>query len=303
MRAGSTGRTVGIVVLVLAALLGSAYALGRSLIPDTGRPRTGAAHSVDGPQYADQGPEPGARHDGPPPPSAGGPETGQQAEGGPQADGGSSADGHRLAEGLDDTLYGARVTTGSDEVALTFDDGPDPTYTPQVLAVLRAYQVKATFCVVGQNAQDHPELIQEIVADGHTLCNHSWSHDVTLGKRSPAAIRADLTRTNDAIHAAVPDAHVGWFRQPGGAWTSPVVQVARELGMAPLHWTVDPNDWKAPGAPKITASVTGDTQAGSIVLMHDAGGNRQGTVDALHRILPDLGGRFRLEALPPDGVN
>ena len=70
------------------------------------------------------------------------------------------------------------------EVALTFDDGPDPTYTPQVLALLRPYRVKATFCVVGENAQAHPDLVRQIVADGHTLCNHSWHHDVLLGTRS-----------------------------------------------------------------------------------------------------------------------
>ncbi|WP_328342527.1 polysaccharide deacetylase family protein [Micromonospora sp. NBC_00421] len=288
MRARSTGGTIGVVTLVLAALLGSAYALGRSMVPEPPRQPTGASAQVDGAQYAEQPADPAApqaRPDGTGTPAAGvDPDAAQPAGGG-------------------DGPFGSHASTGSGEVALTFDDGPDPTYTPQVLEVLRAYGVKATFCVVGENAQDHPDLLRAIVADGHTLCNHSWHHDVLLGKRSPDLIRADLIRTNDAIHAAVPDARISYFRQPGGAWTYPVVSVAEGLGMTPLHWTVDPNDWQVPGAAKITATVTGDTGPGAIVLMHDAGGDRQGTVDALRRILPDLTSRFRLEALPVGGAN
>lgn len=91
---------------------------------------------------------------------------------------------------------------------------------------------------------------------------------------------------------------IEYFRQPGGAWTSPVVSVCEELGMAPLHWAVDPSDWTAPGAGKITAAVMTQTGPGAIVLMHDAGGNRAGTVQALQDLLPELMDRFQLEALP-----
>ncbi|MBM0237947.1 polysaccharide deacetylase family protein [Micromonospora sp. ATA32] len=286
MRVGGAGRAVGIVTLVLAALLGSAYALGRTLIPDPPSHRTGVPAGVNGPNYADQPPETGR---GAQPSATGRAGPGQEAtQGGEDHQPAAPADGP----------YGSQVSTGSAKVALTFDDGPDPQYTPQVLAVLREFHVRATFCVVGENAQNHPDLVEAIVADGHTLCNHSWNHDILLGGRSPDLIRADLLRTNEAIRAAVPAARIAYYRQPGGAWTYPVVSVAEELGMTPLHWTVDPSDWQAPGAAKITTAVTGGTEPGSIVLMHDAGGDRQGTVDALRRILPDLMGRFRLEALP-----
>ncbi|MEV1330243.1 polysaccharide deacetylase family protein [Micromonospora costi] len=283
LRPGSTGRAVAIVALVAVTLLGSAYALGRSLIPD--RPRHSAAGvtgDMDKAQYADQPP----------------------AEPSPSASESPSEAGQDGAsrDAADDTLFGAHVTTGDARVALTFDDGPDPQYTPQVLAALREYGVRATFCVVGEMAQSHPDLIQAIVADGHTICNHSWNHDVTLGKRSTATIRADLLRTNEAIRAAAPDAPIVWYRQPGGAWTYPVVSVAHGLGMTPLHWDVDPADWEAPGAAKIASTVLGGVEPGSIVLMHDAGGNRQGTVDALYRILPTLTSRFQLEALPTDAT-
>ncbi|WFE51551.1 polysaccharide deacetylase family protein [Micromonospora sp. WMMD1155] len=272
--------------LVLAALLGSAYALGRSLVLDPSpRHPPDVTTNADAPHYADQ-PSDGDPDSAPRPDGSTGPaETGQDGSG-------------RDAGG--DKLFGAHETTGSPRLALTFDDGPDPRYTPQVLATLREFDVRATFCVVGENAQNHPDLIQAIVDDGHTLCNHSWHHDVGLGARSADAIRADLLRTNDAIRAAVPSAPIVWYRQPGGAWTYPVVSVARQLGMTPLHWSVDPSDWDLPGAAKITATVVTQAAPGSVVLLHDAGGDRQGTVDALRRILPDLTARFELEALPTD---
>jgi peptidoglycan-N-acetylglucosamine deacetylase len=195
--------------------------------------------------------------------------------------------------------YGARVTTGNSEIALTFDDGPDPTWTPQVLTLLRRYHVKATFCLIGRNAREFPRLVRAIVADGHTLCNHTWDHDMTLGLRSGDYIRANLQRASDAIHAAAPEAKISYYRQPGGKWTSSVVAVATQLGMSSLHWAVDPRDWLRPAAGSIFATVTGATHRGSIVLMHDAGGDRAHTVAALRWILPNLTRRFRLEALPP----
>ncbi|MEU6203923.1 polysaccharide deacetylase family protein [Micromonospora musae] len=288
LRPGSTGRSAAIAVLVVAALLGSAYALGQSLIPD--RPQqsaTGATGDLNGGHYADQPPvEPTQTEQ-------------SDQEGDHNAPPEAGQDG-TTSDATGDSLFGAHVTTGDERVALTFDDGPDPQYTPQVLNALREFGVRATFCVVGEMAESHPDLVRAIVADGHTLCNHSWNHDITLGKRSPEVIRADLLRTNEAIRAAAPDAPIVWYRQPGGAWTYPVVSVANALGMTPLHWTVDPSDWQAPGAARIAATVTSQIEPGSVVLMHDAGGNRQGTVEALWQILPELTARFELEALPTD---
>lgn len=275
----TTLRAAGLVTLVIAALLGSAYTLGRSLVPEQAERGTGVATGVDSAHYADQ--PPSREFPGPPPESPG--PTGSRTPS-PAGDG----------EGP----YGSRISTGSTRVALTFDDGPDPQYTPRVLALLKEYGVKATFCVVGENAENHPDLIQAIVADGHTLCNHSWDHDENLGKRSPDAIRTDLLRTSDAIHAAAPDARIAYFRQPGGNWTQPVVSTSEELGMTPLHWAVDPADWTAPGASKIITMVMTQVEPGSIVLMHDAGGDRSGTVQALRYLLPELLDRYRLEALP-----
>ncbi|MFG1775083.1 polysaccharide deacetylase family protein [Micromonospora sp. NPDC049051] len=288
IRDPSTARTIGIVAVVVAALLGSAYALGRSLVPDPQASRSSVTTSATSPHYADQ-----PRADDTPRPTPEGSPSSGPAEAG--QDGGPDG---TPSPAPTDGPFGAQTTSGTSLVALTFDDGPDPQYTPQVLALLREHQVRATFCVVGENAQRHPDLVRAIAADGHTLCNHSWNHDVTLGQRSPTAIRADLLRTSEAIRAAAPDAPIAYYRQPGGAWTGQVVSVAQELGMTPLHWTVDPADWEVPGAGRIAATVIAGVVPGSVVLLHDAGGDRQGTVDALHRILPALTSRFEVKALP-----
>ncbi|SCL20639.1 Peptidoglycan/xylan/chitin deacetylase, PgdA/CDA1 family [Micromonospora nigra] len=286
--AAGAARSLGMIALTVTALLGSAYALGRTLVPDA-PPQVvvTTATSAEDPHHADQPPATSREPAEPTP---------DQRPGEP--DGTAQQDGPSTPDNADGPVPGTRTTTGTGQVALTFDDGPHPQYTPQVLAALREHQVTATFCVVGQNAEAYPWLIQQIVADGHTLCNHSWDHDVALGARAPEHIRTDLLRTSAAIRAAVPDAPISWYRQPGGAWTWPVVSVARDLGMTPLHWSVDTSDWRAPGASRITAAVVDWVQRGSVVLLHDAGGDRQGTVDALYRILPDLTSRFDVAALP-----
>ncbi|PGH44031.1 Peptidoglycan/xylan/chitin deacetylase, PgdA/CDA1 family [Micromonospora sediminicola] len=192
---------------------------------------------------------------------------------------------------------GLHRASGSPGVALTFDDGPDPRYTPQILAQLRAARVTATFCVVGRQARRYPQLVAQIVREGHQLCNHSWHHDVDLGRRPVAEIRADLERTNRAIHAAAPGAPITWFRQPGGRWTAEELTVVRQLGLRPLHWSVDPQDWDHPPAKTIIKRVESATHHGSVVLMHDAGGDRTQTMAACRHLIPDLKRRYGIVRL------
>ncbi|GAA4457031.1 hypothetical protein GCM10023170_052630 [Phytohabitans houttuyneae] len=281
----SNGRTVAIVAGVIAAIVASAYLVGHHLGTDTAR--LGAAPTAEPPagepRQVAAAPRPPAAAP-PPPVMAVQPITGPGRPPLPAERGGP---------------FGSRRTTGTPEVALTFDDGPDPSQTPQALAMLRRHGVKATFCLVGINVTAFPGLVRQIAGDGHTLCNHSWEHDVRLGVRSRASIRADLARTNKAIRDAAPGARVSYYRQPGGAWTASIVAVSRELGMTPLHWTVDPQDWRKPGAGSIASTVNSGTTRGAIVLLHDAGGDRRGTIAALRSILPNLARRFQLCALPP----
>ncbi len=195
-------------------------------------------------------------------------------------------------------VNGVKHSTGSVAVALTFDDGPHPTYTPQILDLLQQQGVKATFCLVGVQVRKYPQLVARIVKEGHTLCNHSWKHDEALGKKTPDQILADLARTNAEIRKAVPGARISYYRQPGGVWTPQIVNAARTLGMIPLGWGVDPRDWDKPGTQAIISKVTEHTHAGSIVLMHDGGGDRTQTLAACHTLIPWIKARFKLTPMP-----
>jgi peptidoglycan/xylan/chitin deacetylase (PgdA/CDA1 family) len=184
---------------------------------------------------------------------------------------------------------GTRNRTGSDAVGLTFDDGPSPEWTPQVLDLLREHGVKATFCVIGAYAEAHPELIADIAREGHTLCSHTWFHEYDLGRWGEEEIRANLRRTNDAIVKAAPGARVAYFRHPGGQWTDRAVAVAADLGMESLHWTVDPSDWdEATSEAQIREHVLDRTGPGAIVLFHDGGSNQRSTYGALRSILAEF---------------
>jgi peptidoglycan-N-acetylglucosamine deacetylase len=185
-------------------------------------------------------------------------------------------------------------TTNSQAVALTFDDGPGE-QTLAILGLLRQYGVKATFCLIGVRVREHPELVRAIVRDGHTLCNHTWRHDLRLGTRSADAIQSDLRRTNAEIRKAAPGVPIRYFRHPGGRWTPAALSVAQQMGMTAVGWTVDPSDWdiKAyPPGPVLTShvirNVKQNVRPGSIVLSHDAGGERRSTVAAYKVLLPYL---------------
>jgi peptidoglycan/xylan/chitin deacetylase (PgdA/CDA1 family) len=193
---------------------------------------------------------------------------------------------------------GSITTTGSAAVALTFDDGPGAN-TAQVLDLLKRYGIHATFCLIGRMISPYNAyLVRRIVAEGHTLCNHTWTHDLNLKSRTEAQIRSEMQRTNDAIHGIVPDASIRYFRNPGGNFSPLVVSVAASMGMQSIYWTVDPRDWSRPGTQAIMNIVLSRTHEGSIVLMHDGGGDRSETVQALQTILPNLKSRFTLIPLP-----
>jgi peptidoglycan/xylan/chitin deacetylase (PgdA/CDA1 family) len=191
-----------------------------------------------------------------------------------------------------------RHTAGA-TIALTFDDGPDPVQTPKLLDLLKKNDVKATFCLVGTRAKAYPDLVRRIVAEGHALCNHSWSHSLKLGRGKPDEIRADLDDTNKAILAAVPDAAIPYFRAPGGNFTPALVGIAKELGMGSLYWAVDPRDWDQPAdeddtkhVDRVVTTVEKSVRKGSIVLSHDF--DQPQTIVAYETLIPWLKDRFEL---------
>ncbi|MEU3692147.1 polysaccharide deacetylase family protein [Streptomyces narbonensis] len=177
---------------------------------------------------------------------------------------------------------------GARGVNLTIDDGPDPVWTPQVLDVLREYGVKATFCMVGTQAQAHPDLVKKVVAAGHRLCNHSVSHDTAMDKASQAYQKQQILDAERMITKASGGVRPVYYRAPGGAFTPYSRSVAASRGMRPLGWNVDTKDFERPGTDAIVATVERELPNGPTLLFHDAGGDRSQTVEALRRLLPRL---------------
>jgi peptidoglycan-N-acetylglucosamine deacetylase len=181
--------------------------------------------------------------------------------------------------------------------ALTFDDGPDPQNTPLLLKVLRRNHVRAVFCLIGEQARRYPGLVRRILAEGHVLCNHSRNHD-NLSTWTPEQIRADLLETNAAIRAAAPWARIPYFRAPFGAWGESA-NVAAELGMQPLGWRLAIADWEPPGTDVLIERILTGLTEGAVILMHDGGGDRIQTIEAVASVVPQLrsqGWRFTLPA-------
>jgi peptidoglycan-N-acetylglucosamine deacetylase len=171
-------------------------------------------------------------------------------------------------------------------VVLTFDDGPDVVYTPQILDILKQYDAKATFFEVGKNVTKHPELSKRIHDAGHSVENHTWSH-ADLRKLGAAAFRQEVASTDQAIRAAT-GSTPACLRPPYGGMNPVVTQRAKALGKDLVVWTVDSRDWTKPGAPAIVQRVLKSVHNGSVILMHDGGGNRTQTVAALPKILQTL---------------
>ncbi|WP_336923388.1 endo-1,4-beta-xylanase [Aquipuribacter sp. SD81] len=178
-----------------------------------------------------------------------------------------------------------------DVVALTLDDGPNPGETEAVLDLLAAYDVTATFCVIGQTvtAPGGAEILRRIVAEGHTLCNHSTSY-ADMGAFTQAQVEADLKANLAIIREALgdPDAPVPYFRAPNGSW-GVTGEVAAALGMQPLGLGNVIFDWDGNdlSVPTLTANLREAWQPGAVVLVHDGGGDRSGTVAALETVLAE----------------
>ncbi|MEV4706457.1 transglycosylase domain-containing protein [Actinoplanes sp. NPDC049316] len=182
-------------------------------------------------------------------------------------------------------LVVVRTAGEGKRLALTFDDGPSE-YTPAVLDLLARYGIKATFCMVGEEVQRYPELVRRVVAEGHVLCNHSWKHD-DLGAMPAAAARDDIERTDAAIAAAAPGVTVPFFRAPYGSWGQSAKEGVK-AGHTPLGWVVDPDDWLLPGADVIADRIEKQLTPRAVVLVHDGGGDRRQTVEALRKLIPKL---------------
>ncbi|USB31577.1 polysaccharide deacetylase family protein [Paenibacillus sp. YPG26] len=175
------------------------------------------------------------------------------------------------------------------QIALTFDDVPDPRFTPGVLAVLAKYHVKATFFVVGQRAEKHPELVRRIYREGHLIGNHSYNHPL-FKNRELAYFKGQILRTAEIIHNLT-GVHPRFIRPPYGEINEQQLKWVKSSGYKVINWNVDSKDWKGLSKEQVKANILSSAGPGSIILQHAGGGDGadlSGTVQALPEIIRTL---------------
>lgn len=174
------------------------------------------------------------------------------------------------------------------KIALTFDDGPDPEYTPKILDALKAAGAKATFFVIGENVESHPDIVRRILAEGHSIGNHSFTHP-DISKIGKVRTDVELNLTQRLIESVTGKSTL-MFRPPYGEDVEPETpdQVepltrSNELGYVTVGMKIDPNDWRSPPADEIVRRVVQAAKdgKGNVVLLHDSGGDRSSTVAAI----------------------
>jgi len=178
------------------------------------------------------------------------------------------------------------ISTTEKVIALTFDDGPHPEHTPQILDLLKQYNAKATFFVVGNKVERFPELLQREVNEGHELANHTYSH-AFLSKRTN--MKKEINKT-EALIESVTHTRSHLFRPPGGIYNEGLVNLVKQEGykMVMWSWHLDTRDWDSPGVQRIVNRVLKNANNGNIVLFHDYIEGRTQTIEALKQILPEL---------------
>jgi peptidoglycan/xylan/chitin deacetylase (PgdA/CDA1 family) len=183
------------------------------------------------------------------------------------------------------------VSTDEPAIALTFDDGPDPKYTPAVLKALDQYGAKATFFFIGRNVEEYPDLVRQVVAAGHEVGNHTYSHQYNLSHLPEGEIVRQIEKTA-ALVGDVSGYQTKVFRPPGGAYNPHLISVVKSLGYDIIlwTWTTNPSDAYAPGSDKITRRATEAALPGDIILLHE-GVNHGQTLKALPQIMKVLSDR------------
>ncbi|WP_265264813.1 polysaccharide deacetylase family protein [Spirulina subsalsa] len=183
------------------------------------------------------------------------------------------------------TVSQVPLNTGRKVIALTFDDGPWPEFTNEILYILKHHHVKATFFVIGRNVRNFPERTKQMYLHGHALGNHTWSHPYHQHSEGQAAGQID--NTTQWIEQATGGVKSRLFRPPGGFLNNGLAAYAAKQGQTVVMWSVDSKDYYAP-APRIIENVLSQAKPGAIVLLHDGGGDRRPTIVALPTIITKL---------------
>lgn len=174
------------------------------------------------------------------------------------------------------------IASGSKQLALTYDDGPNDPHTFRLLEVLAKHNVHATFFLIGRFVQQRADIVREIVNAGHVIGNHTFTHPL-LTLKSAAEVHKELTDCRAALQDAIGD-HSNLFRPPFGGRRPAVLRVVRQLGLQPVMWNVTGYDWTAPPAAVIERKVSRQIRGGNVILLHD-GGHKQMGADRSQTVL------------------
>lgn len=207
--------------------------------------------------------------------------------------GGPSSETREYWANSKDILW--HIDTKDKMIALTFDDGPSPTFTPQILDILQKNDAKGTFFLIAKEAVKYPQIVQRMVYDGNEVANHTYHH-IYLRGYSKDQVKKEVLLAENAIFRAS-RVNTKLFRPPGGYYNENIVSALRELGYLLVIWSWEqqPKDWANPGTGTIIKRVTTNVNSGNIIVFHDRGGNRVQTVQALQPIIRELKRRgFRL---------
>ncbi len=193
------------------------------------------------------------------------------------------------------------VLTEDPVIALTFDDGPDPVYTPRLLDILAAHRARATFFMIGVHADRHPDLVARVAAEGHIIGNHSWDHP-----SFPLISREERREQVRACAQAIAPYAGQLFRPPYGHQDLASWLDVDQIGYHAVAWKIAPGDWEESDGPSIADAVVAELQPGAVVLLHDglfdASDNRffprDSTISAVELMLDRLAGRLRFVTIP-----
>ncbi|MGO4890366.1 polysaccharide deacetylase family protein [Anaerobacillus sp. MEB173] len=194
-----------------------------------------------------------------------------------------------LQQKYPDTFF-LRGRTDQNRIAITFDDGPDPRFTEEVLNVLSQYNVPATFFVMGSRAVAYPEMVQRMNNEGHVIGNHTYFHPNLAKEADIPTLEREVSRTEDALNEIV-GYRTSLFRPPYGFLYEELVETLAEMNYSVIGWSLDSLDWEEDGADAIAARVVENVHPGAIILMHDGAdwdGDRTFTIESLHQIIPTL---------------
>lgn len=186
-------------------------------------------------------------------------------------------------------------STPEDWVAITFDDGPHPEYTPQVLSLLKNFEAKATFFLIGKNAETHPHLVQQLLAEGHAIGNHSFSHAPNFGFFDTKKVVSEMVRTN-AILKKITGKNPKLFRPPYGVTNPNIKKAIKQTGHVSIGWSKRSFDTTRLSEETILRRITSDLKKGDIILLHDSSAK---TVAVLERLLLTLQSR-KLQSVAVD---